>query len=340
MFVIKEDKSICLTRGDAAFFSISAKTDTDEAYKFQAGDVVRFKVCEKKACDNVVLSKDFGIEAETEEIEIYLEEKDTKIGDVISKPVDYWYEVELNPYTDPQTIIGYDEDGAKIFKLFPEGSEAEDEFPITPEDIPVVDEELSLTSTRPVQNQAITRAILTAKEDVNAELRRHGEYIEAKLSKVKEIEEELERIADETEVKLSRLDEFATELERFDEIEAKLTKVDVEDITNDFATMLNGSTMDASSRVYKTGDLIHGSLIITIGSEAALQINEKYMSDYIGGNMVYGTLTAGMELKGLGMFAVNKNTGTITLITPTVADIGDLGGKKLVAFINFTYICA
>ena len=170
MFIINEDKSIYITRGDVAFFSIEAKTDTGEKFKFQPGDVVRFKVCEKKACENVVLSKDFGIETEAEEVSIYLEEKDTKFGSVISKPKDYWYEVELNPYTDPQTIIGYDEDGAKIFKLFPEGNEKEDEEPITPEDIPVVDSELDLTSTRPVQNQAIARAFLKVNEDIDARM--------------------------------------------------------------------------------------------------------------------------------------------------------------------------
>ncbi len=180
MFVINEDKSIYITRGDVAFFSVKSITETGEAYKFQAGEVVRFKVFEKKACENVVLSKDFGIEAETEEVTIYLEEKDTKIGDVISKPVDYWYEVELNPYTDPQTILGYDEDGAKVFRLYPEGNEAEDSDPITPEDIPVVDEELSLTSTRPVQNQAIARAIVSVREDctnfVNSEIKYLRDY--------------------------------------------------------------------------------------------------------------------------------------------------------------------
>ena len=60
-----------------------------------------------------------------ETVTVTLDNKDTKFGDIISKPVDYWYEVELNPETKPQTIVGYDEDGAKIFKLFPEGKEVE-----------------------------------------------------------------------------------------------------------------------------------------------------------------------------------------------------------------------
>jgi hypothetical protein len=60
--------------------------------------------------------------------------------------------------------VGYDEDGAKVLKLFPEGRDLEP-TPVTPEDIPVVDKELSLTSDRPVQNQAITRALFGLKKD-------------------------------------------------------------------------------------------------------------------------------------------------------------------------------
>lgn len=181
MFIINDDMSIYITRGDVAFFSVAAKTDTGEAYKFKAGDVVRFKVFEKKACENVVLQKDFGVEAEADEVEILLEEKDTKIGEIISKPTDYWYEVELNPFTNPQTILGYDDDGPKVFRLLPEGDDIEEDEPITPEDIPVVDSELDLTSTRPVENQAIARAILGIEDNVKAELEKHKADIETEL---------------------------------------------------------------------------------------------------------------------------------------------------------------
>ena len=161
MFVVNEDLSIYATRGDIVFIAVTAE-ETDgaegENYKFQPGDVVRFKAYGKKDAENVVLQKDFPVTAETEEVEIFLTEQDTKIGDVISKPVDYWYEVELNPFTNPQTIIGYDENGAMVFKLFPEGDDEAEIVP-TPEDIPVVDRELDATSTRPVQNQAIARAL-------------------------------------------------------------------------------------------------------------------------------------------------------------------------------------
>ena len=121
MFVINnEDKSIYVTRGDTVFFRVTA-LDNETAYRFQPGDVVRINVFVKKSCDNVVLQKDFDVTAEAEMVDIILTGDETKFGEVISKPTDYWYEIELNPLTNPQTIIGYDEDGAKIFKLFPEG---------------------------------------------------------------------------------------------------------------------------------------------------------------------------------------------------------------------------
>lgn len=119
MFVINEDMTIECTRGDVALFSVGASVD-NTPYTFRVGDVVRFSVFGKKNCSEVVLQKDVTVSEEAELVEIELSGEDTKIGGVISKPADYWYEVELNPDTYPQTIIGYDKDGAKVFKLYPE----------------------------------------------------------------------------------------------------------------------------------------------------------------------------------------------------------------------------
>ena len=123
MFVIDDDLKIHITRGDAVIISVTADIG-GENYEFKPDDVVRFKVFTKKDCEDVVLKKDTRVLETTAAVEISLESEDTKIGEVISKPVDYWYEVELNPETKPQTIIGYDENGAKIFKLYPEGGAA------------------------------------------------------------------------------------------------------------------------------------------------------------------------------------------------------------------------
>lgn len=156
MYKLNDDQSIYVTRGDIVFLSVSAKNN-GEAHTFQPGDVLRFKVVGKKDCEAVALQKDFPVTAVAQVVELFLDESDTKIGDVISKPKDYWYEVELNPFDNPQTIIGYDEDGPKVFKLFPEGADIDSYVP-DPEDFPVVDEELDMTSPRPVANQAIARA--------------------------------------------------------------------------------------------------------------------------------------------------------------------------------------
>lgn len=123
MFVINPDKSIYLTRGDIAAIEVSAKVDESDSYVFKSGDKVRLNVCEKGRLDAVVLTKEVTVEHETSVVTINLDRNDTKIGETINKPRDYWYEVELNPETSPQTFIGYDNDGPKIFRLFPEGGD-------------------------------------------------------------------------------------------------------------------------------------------------------------------------------------------------------------------------
>jgi hypothetical protein len=122
MFKINSDLSIYATRGDMITFSVSADSGS-AAYQFKEGDIVRIKVFEKKECHCVVLQKDFPTTEGSEKVDILLTGEEMKIGELISKPKDYWYEIELNPLTNPQTIVGYDEDGAKIFRLFPEGGD-------------------------------------------------------------------------------------------------------------------------------------------------------------------------------------------------------------------------
>ena len=123
MFYISDDLTINITRGDTALLSISAKI-ADTSYEFKPDDVIRLKVFARKDCSDVVLQKDITVTEATSAVEIALTSEETTIGEVISKPTDYWYEVELNPETKPQTIIGYDDNGAKVFKLFPEGGVA------------------------------------------------------------------------------------------------------------------------------------------------------------------------------------------------------------------------
>lgn len=120
MLLVEQDNSIYLTRGDAATIVVEATGDGNE-YTFQAGDVLRLKVFAAKKPREVYLEKTVSVQENTRAVEFELSGDDTDFGDLISKPKKYWYEVELNPDTYPQTIIGYDGDGEKNFWLYPEG---------------------------------------------------------------------------------------------------------------------------------------------------------------------------------------------------------------------------
>mgnify|MGYP003539167536 CR=1 FL=1 len=98
MFRVNDDLSICATRGDAGGFYVTA-TIGGEPYTFRSGDVVRFKVFGKKSCGDIALQKDVTVAEDTTQVEIFLNGGETRFCEVISKPVDYRYEVELNPET-------------------------------------------------------------------------------------------------------------------------------------------------------------------------------------------------------------------------------------------------
>ena len=202
MFVINEDNSIYATRGDIVFFKVTAD-DNGKPYTFQSGDVLRIKIFGKKDAESVIFQKDFPVANDTEEVEIFLEKEDIKFGEVISKPKDYWYEVELNPLTNPQTIIGYDDDGAKVFKLFPEGADIPPHEPIKPEDIPFMDDELDLTSTRPVENQAVARGLAMLTGDIER-------INEAVAAKTESMSNSISVAENDIAVERARIDNFVS----------------------------------------------------------------------------------------------------------------------------------
>lgn len=126
--IIKETKQIELTRGDIGTIRVFAKIDNTD-YTFKVGDVVRLTVFKRRDCHCIELIKDTIVEEESQYVDICLTEEDTKIGDIISKDTDYWYEIVLNPDTAPQTIVGYEmhpqtnKPWLKIFKLLPEAND-------------------------------------------------------------------------------------------------------------------------------------------------------------------------------------------------------------------------
>lgn len=121
MFTITDKKFIYITRGDVASLDVTIYQEDGSYYVFQKGDEVRLTVVEKNNYDNVLIQKTAKAIDGDQYVTITLEKEDTRFSQIISKPVDYWYEIELNPNDDPQTIIGHDEDGPKIFRIYPEG---------------------------------------------------------------------------------------------------------------------------------------------------------------------------------------------------------------------------
>ena len=120
MFKI-EDTTIHMTRGNDAVIGVIAENHDDTLYTFEPGDKLRFAVYEKGNYGNMLLEKFTNIDEETQEAKIALSKNDTKIGEIINKPVNCWYEIELHKNGKVQTIMGHDDEGAKIFRLYPEG---------------------------------------------------------------------------------------------------------------------------------------------------------------------------------------------------------------------------
>lgn len=115
-----EGTTIKLNRGDLLKFTLEIKKEDGTSYSFEEGDKIVFSIYNKgKMNEKAVLLKEFDTTPGTTSVDIECNTEDTKIGDLINKPIDYWYEIELN---NEFTILGFDEEGAKLFKLFPEGS--------------------------------------------------------------------------------------------------------------------------------------------------------------------------------------------------------------------------
>lgn len=118
-----------ITRGDYLPLTVNG-TDkvTGGAYSFKVGEVIRFKIFDKKDVENVLLSKDFKVESESESVDIEILADEMKIGENLSKKVDYAYEIELNPDTPyTNTITGHTKElGFPILTLLAEGGNKND----------------------------------------------------------------------------------------------------------------------------------------------------------------------------------------------------------------------
>ena len=125
MLRIENENEIHISRGDDFSIDFIIPLCGSQRYMFNVGDKLTFDVYEKKGYDKCsLLHKEVIIDKPIDVVTFDFTNEDTTIGELINKPVDYWYEIQ---YIDgakgtTETVLGYDDDGEKIFKLYPEGS--------------------------------------------------------------------------------------------------------------------------------------------------------------------------------------------------------------------------
>lgn len=124
-----EDNTIKITRGDATSedinkISFKFPIGDNQYYEFKPTDKISFVVFDKKGyTKNEILKKEFtlssvGYNENTTTVEINLTAQDTKKFPLKNKAMTYWYDIYLN---DTQTILGFDDDGAKKLIVYPRG---------------------------------------------------------------------------------------------------------------------------------------------------------------------------------------------------------------------------
>lgn len=119
MFEIDENgTTLHITRGRAGTLQFDLSMP-DEELNLTEDDMFTFIVKPKNGFDSqeYVLKKDIK-PIDNDSVVLTLTSEDTSIGELINKPVTYWYELSLN---GKQNIIGYDKNGAKELILYPVG---------------------------------------------------------------------------------------------------------------------------------------------------------------------------------------------------------------------------
>lgn len=113
MLKIDLDGTISINRGDTGTITVTAN---DGEYEFQPGDVITLRIFEKKGYDKEpFLKKSIEVSKIADEVDIILTEDDTLFCQETNKGITYWYSISLNE----DVIVGYDEDGAKQFIIYP-----------------------------------------------------------------------------------------------------------------------------------------------------------------------------------------------------------------------------
>lgn len=112
-----KNKNIYVNRGDAVNIQLACNNAN-----FEPGNYVKFYIMTENDCEDVLLTKTFNVTELTNTVDITLTSTETRsIGEAFKTGYKtYWYEVELN---GENTLVGYDDNGPKLFILYPEATE-------------------------------------------------------------------------------------------------------------------------------------------------------------------------------------------------------------------------
>lgn len=92
-------------------------------YEFQIGDKLTFNIYNKKGYDEkTLMTKEVSVEQKGNSIDIPLTAKNTTFSNPINKATTFWYDITLN---DSMTVIGFDENEAKEFIMYPAKGDGE-----------------------------------------------------------------------------------------------------------------------------------------------------------------------------------------------------------------------
>lgn len=117
-----EGTTIKAYRGSSGYIRVSKTDDEGNIEQFAANDVVTLSVKNNFGESDPILRKQVTVQSACDYVDITISSSETKsMSELISEPVEFEYDINVNG-EENTTIIGHDDSGAKIWKLYPSGS--------------------------------------------------------------------------------------------------------------------------------------------------------------------------------------------------------------------------
>lgn len=107
-----EDKEIHINRGDRATIRLRRKEE-----QFKTGDLVKFSIVDKRNYNNVLFQKEYQVQEDSEYVDIFFLEDDTRFAEIKKGFLECRYEIE---YNGGITLLGASENDNNVIKIYAE----------------------------------------------------------------------------------------------------------------------------------------------------------------------------------------------------------------------------